>query len=151
MTTDSRTTESPVAMLIKSAALLSIAAAVIHSYVIPEHLDEWWGYGAFFIAATVLQGLYGIVILLQPWLYDKDGTRLANSAGYERPLYLLGIIGNTAVIGLYVVTRTIGIPLFGPEAGEVEQVTMVGLLSKITEALTILCLIQLYRKSSVRG
>ncbi len=147
MTTESRVFDSPGGMLIKIAGLLSITAAFIHSYVIPEHLNEWWGYGAFFIAATVLQALYGIVVLLQPWRYEKDGTRRMSSAGYERPLYLLGIFGNVAVMGLYIVTRTVGIPLFGPEAGEVEPVTVIGLLSKTTEALTIICLIQLYRRA----
>ena len=147
MTTNSRFFDSPGSMLIKIAGLLSITAAFIHSYVIPEHLSEWWGYGAFFIAAIVLQALYGIVVLMQPWRFDKDGTRRISSADYERPLYLLGIFGNLAVMGLYVVTRTVGIPLFGPEAGKVEPVTVIGLLSKTTEALTIVCLIQLYRKA----
>lgn len=148
MATTSRTLDNPNGTLIRFAAFFSIAAAFIHSYVIPEHLNEWWGYGAFFIAATVLQGLYGLVVLMQPWRYEKDGSVRTNNAGYERPLYLLGIAGNAAVIGLYIVTRTIGIPLFGPEAGEVEPVTAVGVLSKTTEVLTVVFLVQLYRRAS---
>ena len=148
MTTNSRAFDSPGSTLIKLAGLLSITAAFIHSYVIPEHLSEWWGYGVFFIVATVLQGLYGIAILLQPWRYEKDGTLRESNTGYEKAFYLLGIVGNIAVMTLYVITRTVGIPLFGPDAGEVERVTIAGLLSKITEALTIACLIQLYRKSN---
>ena len=148
MTTNSRAFDSPGSTLIKLAGLLSITAAFIHSYVIPEHLSEWWGYGVFFIGTTVLQGLYGIAILLQPWRYEKDGTPLISNASYEKPLYLLGIIGNIAIMILYVITRTLGIPLFGPDAGEVERVTIAGLLSKVTEALMIACLIQLYRKSN---
>lgn len=51
------------------AAGLSAAAAIIHGLVAPEHLAEWWGYGAFFIAATVAQGGFAILLALQPWRY----------------------------------------------------------------------------------
>lgn len=148
MAATSRAFSSPNATLVKFAAFFSIAAAFIHSYVVPEHLNEWWGYGAFFIAATVLQALYGLVLLTQPWRYEKDGSTKSNRAGYERSVYLLGIVGNAAVIGLYIVTRTVGIPLFGPEAGEVEPVTILGILSKATEVLIVVCLVQLYRRVS---
>ena len=147
MTIDFRSSSRPGGRLIKAAAFLSISAAFIHSYVVPEHLREWWGYGTFFIAATVLQALYGIIILMQPWLYERDGSLKARSAGYEKLLYLLGIFGNAAVIGLYIITRTMGMPLFGPEAGKVEPVTLIGIASKITEVLTIVCLVHLYRKA----
>ena len=38
-----------------------------------------------------------------------------------RTVLLLGIAGNLAIVGLYLLTRTVGIPLFDPEAGEVER------------------------------
>jgi hypothetical protein len=37
-----------------------------------------------------------------------------------RPILLLGVAGNLAVVILWLVTRTAGIPLFGPHTGEVE-------------------------------
>ncbi len=35
------------------AAALSLIAALVHLAVTPEHLSEWWGYGAFFLAAAL--------------------------------------------------------------------------------------------------
>lgn len=148
MAAASRTIANPGRTLIKFAAFFSIAAAVIHSYVIPEHFAEWWGYGAFFIAASVLQGLFGLVVLAQPWRYEKDGSARVASAGWEKPFYLLGIVGNAAVVTLYIVSRTAGIPFFGPGAGYVEPVTLLGVLSKVTEVLTMVFLAFLYFRST---
>lgn len=84
------------------AAGLSAAAAIIHGLVAPEHLAEWWGYGAFFIAATVAQGGYAILLALQPWRYDATGElRPAYGAQAARRVYLVGIVGNAAIVGLY--------------------------------------------------
>ncbi len=70
----------------------------------PEHFEEWWGYGAFFLVAAAAQALYVPLLLRWP----------------GRTLLLLGIGVNLAIALLYLLTRTVGIPLFGPRAGEVE-------------------------------
>ena len=67
----------------------------------PEHFEEWWGYGAFFVVAAAAQILYVPIVLLWP-------TQI---------VLLGGIAGNLAIVMLYLLTRTVGIPLFGPEAG----------------------------------
>jgi hypothetical protein len=105
------------ATILYLAAALSLFAALIHLWVVPEHLEEWWGYGAFFLAAAAAQGLYGAVLLRRP----------------GRSLFLVGIGGNLAVVALWVVTRTAGIPLFGPHAGEVEGVGVVDLCATASE------------------
>jgi hypothetical protein len=92
--------------LILCAAALSMVAALIHLWVLPEHFEEWWGYGAFFLVAASAQLLYVPLLLRWP----------------TRTVLLLGIGGNFAIVVLYLLTRTAGIPLFGPEAGEVEGV-----------------------------
>ena len=83
-----------------------MVAALIHLWVVPEHFGEWWGYGAFFLVAASAQLLYVPLLLRWP----------------TRTVLLLGIGGNFAIVVLYLLTRTVGIPLFGPEAGEVEGV-----------------------------
>ena len=88
------------------AAAFSLSAALIHLWVIPEHFEEWWGYGTFFLISAAAQGAYAAALLRWP----------------RRPLLLLGVGGNVSIIVLYLLTRTVGIPLFGPEAGEVEGV-----------------------------
>lgn len=133
------------------AAGLSAAAAIIHGLVAPEHLAEWWGYGAFFIAATVAQGGYAILLALQPWRYDASGEhRAEHGAQAGRRVYLAGIVGNAAIVGLYVVTRTVGVPLLGPEAGEVEAVTPISLIATLSEVVLLWLLMRLYRSSSPR-
>jgi len=87
-------------------AALSLLAAIIHLWAAPEHFEEWWGYGTFFLAGASAQGLYAVALLRRP----------------SRPLLLLGMAGNLAIVILWLVTRTTGIPLLGPHAGEVEEV-----------------------------
>src|SRR5215203_6437605 len=96
----SQATDRPRGVLYMVAAL-SLLAALIHLWVAPEHFEEWWGYGAFFLVAAAAQVLYVPLVLLWP-------TRI---------VLLLGIAGNLAIAVLYLLTRTVGIPLFGPEAG----------------------------------
>jgi hypothetical protein len=89
-----------------AAASLSLVAALIHLWVAPEHFEEWWGYGAFFLATAAAQLLYVPLLLRWP----------------SRTILLAGIAGNLAIVVLYLLTRTVGIPLLGPEAGKVEGV-----------------------------
>ena len=86
-------------------ALLSMGAAVIHFVVIPGHWDEYWGQGLFFIIAAVAQLLWAVWVVVAP----------------SRLLYLAGAVGNVAIVVLWVVTRTAGVPA-GPGAGEREAV-----------------------------
>lgn len=131
------------------AAGLSVGAGLVHGWVTPGHLSEWWGYGLFFLFAGLIQGGYGLLLLMRPWQYDEtggfrsSGDRLVRQ--YDRLAYQLGILGNAAVVALYVVTRTIGIPPLGPEAGEVEPVTLIDVVSKSLELALIACLILLVR------
>jgi hypothetical protein len=128
------------------AAGLSVAAGLVHGIAAPEHLSEWWGYGVFFILAAMAQPLYGILLLLQPWRYDNRGDIRSDADRYARRYCLLGLTGNAAVIILYIITRTVGIPFLGPEAGEVEPVTAISLMSKTLEIALIVCLWLLIRR-----
>src|SRR5215204_4923555 len=112
----SRATDRPRGLLYVVAAL-SLLAALIHLWVAPEHFEEWWGYGAFFLVAAAAQVLYVPLVLLWP-------TRI---------VLLLGIAGNLAIAVLYLLTRTVGIPLFGPGAGEVEGVGFIDLCATTSE------------------
>ena len=104
-------------MVLYAAAALSLLAALIHLWVMPEHFEEWWGYGTFFLVIAIAQWFYSVDLLRWP-------TRL---------LFYLGIGSNLAIIVLYIVTRTVGIPLFGPHARVVEEVGVVDLCAAISE------------------
>lgn len=99
------------------AAAFSVVAALIHLLVTPEHFEEWWGYGAFFLVAAVAQAVYAPLVLRWP-----------NSG-----VLLLGISGNCAIVVLYVLTRVVGIPFFGPEAGEVEGIGFMDVCATTSE------------------
>jgi len=106
------------------AAAFSLLAALIHLRVTPEHLEEWWGYGTFFLILTAAQGFYSVALLRWP----------------RRPLLLLGVGGNLLVVVLYLVTRTVGIPSIGPHAGKVEEVGAIDLGATALEVAIVLAL-----------
>jgi hypothetical protein len=100
-----------------AGAALSLLAGLIHLWVMPEHFEEWWGYGTFFLVTAAVQVLYAPLVLVWP----------------TRMVLLLGIAGNLAIVALYLLTRTVGIPLFGPEAGEVEGFGFVDVCATASE------------------
>jgi len=135
-------------LLLRWAALAALAAGMIHGLNIQEHLNEWWGYGLFFLFAAAGQVIYGLVLLVRPWQYDETGGRREGSR-QARLFYLAGIAANCFFILLYMVTRTVGIPLLGPAAGRVEAVAILGVLTKLAEAALVVCLFKLVRLSRV--
>jgi hypothetical protein len=130
--------------LLYGAAGLSVCAAVVHGIVTPEHFEEWWGYGTFFMMAALCQLFYGLLLIFQPWQPDPIRGTKGFSALY---LYWIGLIGNGFLIVLYLITRTVGIPFFGPEAGEIESVSAISLLAKAIELVLIVALVMLLRRS----
>ena len=93
-----------------AAALLSLAGAWIHFAFVSSHWRDWWAYGAFFLVSGLFQGLFAAAMLKWP----------------NRWTALVGIAGNLAIVGMYVMSRTYGIPS-GPHAGIVEKATLVDL------------------------
>ena len=87
---------SPPRAVLLPAAAMSLFAALVHLWATPEHLSEWWGYGAFFLAAALAQGVYAAALLRRP----------------SRRLLLAGILGNSSIVLLYLATRTLGVLLF---------------------------------------
>lgn len=114
-----------------AAAALSVVAALIHLWVMPEHFKEWWGYGSFFLVVAATQAFYGVALLQQP----------------TAEVFALGVAVNLGLLILYGVTRTLGIPFFGPHAGHVEAVEALGVAANTVElALILLLLVALRRR-----
>ncbi len=90
----------------------------------PEHFEEWWGYGTFFLVSAVAQVLYVPLLLRWP----------------NQTILLLGIGGNFVIVLLYILTRTVGIPAFGPHAGEVEGVGLADLCATTSELEIVVAL-----------
>lgn len=113
--------------LINWTAILSILALVAHAIDAPDHLSEWWGYGTFFVVVASFQFFYGLALFLRPWRYDEDGKLRENADRYGRPYFILGTILTASVIIVYIITRTTGMPFFGPDA-VAERVTPLSLV-----------------------
>ena len=88
-----------------SVASASTGAAAIHYAVVAEHFDEWWGFGLFFVASAVAQLVWAVVVV----------------ASRSRLLIWFGVIGNAAIVVLWIVTRTFG-TLVGPEPATPEPI-----------------------------
>ena len=109
-----------------AAAALSLVAATIHLWALPEHLLMWWGYGAFFLAAALSQGICAVLLLRWP----------------AAPVLLAGIWGNLSIVVLYVVTRTSGVPL-GPHAGKMEEAGLLDMAATASELGIVFALVTL--------
>jgi hypothetical protein len=106
------------------AAVLSLGAAWVHLAYAAAHFRQWWAYGVFFLATGAGQALFAPVILRWP-----------------RPaLAAVGIVGNLAIVAMYVFSRTNGAPL-GPHAHVIERVGSVDLATAAAEVLLICVLV----------
>lgn len=139
--------------LLAWAGGLSIAAAIVHGLLTDDHFEEWWGYGLFFAVASLAQGLYGLAILGTRAMHGEPITRRWRP-GSVRAFLVGGVAGNLLLVALYVVTRTSGIPIFGPEAGETEPWEPLGILTKALElaiAATLVMLLSRTRQGATVG
>ncbi len=115
---------SPRIVVLFIGALLSLLAAYIHVLVTGEHFEEWWGYGAFFLATVIAQGLYAPLLMWRP----------------RNTVLIVGIAGNTAIVLMWVVSRFIGVPV-GPGAGEIEPVARLDVICTLAEIALIQVLV----------
>lgn len=111
-------------LLVYTAAGLSLIAALIHLWVVPEHFGEWWGYGAFMLVAAACQGLFSLLVL-----------RFPRSA----LISLSGIAGNLIIVLLYVISHTWGMPFgaswipFDPSVAHLEDAEVLGMSATLAE------------------
>lgn len=113
---------APVAVLV--AAVLSAGAGIVHAMVGPEHFSQDLLYGAFFAAAAAAQLGWSVLAAVRP----------------HPPVLLAGVLGNGAVLCLWMLTRTVGVPL-GVAAGQRESVGMLDVVCGLLELGVIACCI----------
>jgi len=116
-----------------AAAALSLLAGWAHMAYLGTHFHQWWAYGVFFAAAGTGQAAFAAVILRWP----------------RTSVALIAIVGNLAIIGMYIISRTVGVPL-GPNAHQVEYGTAPDLLTTAAEVVLICVLLALVETSTRR-
>jgi hypothetical protein len=110
-----------------AAAGLSLLTAWVHLAYTASHWQDWWAYGLFFLATGAFQALCVPAIVHRP--------RAA-------PVALAAIAGNLAIVGMYVLSRTAGVPL-GPHTGVVEEAGAIDLGVTAAEIGIVVCLVTL--------
>jgi hypothetical protein len=86
-------------------AFASVLAGAIHLAVAPEHFEEWWLYGVFFVVTGLFQLAYATPVL-------RRATPL---------VALTGIVVNLGIVLIWVASRTTGLPITPPEDGAAHE------------------------------
>lgn len=115
------------------SAAFSAGAAAIHFAVISPHMEEYRPFGVFFVVAW-FQALAAVAIVARP----------------HRRLLIFAIAINLLVIGIWIWSRTAGLPI-GPQAGEPEAIGAADLLSTVLEALLVTWALALLQPIASRG
>ena len=113
---------------INSAALLTAAAGAIHFAVAPMHFREFAVHGIFFVGLALAQFGLAAALLARP----------------SRRLLAITAIAGAGVIGLWTVTRTVGLPV-GPEPWKPEEVGFTDVTATLLEGIAFLIAMLLLR------
>lgn len=98
---------------------LSAAAGVIHGKAMIDHASHYWLFGLFFGVLTYAQVLWAVLVYRRP-----DDRRWLMPAA----------IGSLVVVGIWVVSRTVGLPI-GPWAGDPEPLAITDITATLVELL----------------
>ncbi len=109
-----------------TAAMLTLGAAFIHLAVAPAHLREYLPFGVFFLAVGCAQIVLAVEVVSRP----------------TRRLALAMAIGSAALVALWYVSRTVGLPI-GPTPGLAEDTGLTDVICKLMEALSAILFLSL--------
>jgi len=120
-----------------SAALLTVGVAAIHFAAASEHMREYVPWGVFFIALGVAQVGLAVAAVVRP----------------SRRLFIAAAVGTLAVICLWLMSRTVGVPI-APKPWRPEPVGSLDFTATALEAISVvlfLLLIRVPRRAKARG
>ena len=120
-----------------SIAILSMSAGIIHLLLIQEHMEESIIWGISFLISGIAQIIFGIVIIVSKRLYSIN----------KPVLYYFGIVGNSLLIGIFVLVRLVT-PPFSSESAPINELEPNGIITIITEILLIVLLAYLIKSTS---
>ena len=105
---------------LRVAAAASVLAGLIHFMAVPEHRSEWQAAAVFFTVLGAFQIVWGVAAL------NED----------RRWILRFGVVVNVAVILLWAISRTSGLP-FGPDPGQAEDVDVLSVACVLAEVAVI--------------
>lgn len=108
---------------------LSLGAGLIHFAVAGGHFDVGWAHGVFFAVVAGAQVSWAVVAAISP----------------TRRLLVLGVIGNSAVVATWLVSRVWGVPV-GPDTWTSQPVSLAdGLATGFEVGIVVISLAVLAR------
>jgi len=112
----------------------SVGAALVHADVIDSHFQVSALYGWFFVLSAFTQLAWGLLVVWRP----------------DRALLVWGAVGNGLIVLLWVVTRTVGLPV-GPQPWRPETTGAFDVLATVLElALVVGAVVLLTGTTGVR-
>jgi hypothetical protein len=130
----SRTERARPMVLLPLVGVGSAAAAAVHLVVMPQHFEESVLYGMFFATVASCQVALAVITLGWP----------------SRTLLIAGLLGNLSVVVIWLLTRTVAIPL-GPAAGTTEGFAGLDTLATTFEVTVVAASIALLRRPNLRS
>lgn len=115
------------------AAVLAIAAGLIHAVVAVTHASEYWLFSVFFAALGAGQIAWGAFVY----------------RGAERRVLVAGAWANAGVVLLWLFTRVVAVPL-GPDAGSRESVGVLDAIATLDELVVVAMVLALVRFPQLR-
>lgn len=112
-----------------SAAVLTLAAGLLHLGQVRVHFDEDWMFWAFFIVVGALQVVGGAYL-----------ARPLGPRWLVRAVLWIGSVGSLATIGIWFASRAFSLP-FGAAPGEIEQIGLADAAAGIFELFTAVFLL----------
>ncbi|MEP6666086.1 MAG: hypothetical protein ABJA81_06535 [Nocardioidaceae bacterium] len=102
-----------------TAVACLFGAEAVHVSVMDEHMTEWLPAGVFFLVLAIAEGLLSVALITTP---ARSTERLA-------------IAVSLGAVALWVLSRTVGIPI-GPMAGAAEPIGRADLAASTLELMT---------------
>lgn len=110
----------PIPTVYSALAVVSLATAGIHFAVMGDHFQEYVGFGIFFAVVAWFQSLWALAVVVSP----------------TRSVLLTGAVVNALVVVVWLVSRTIGLPI-GPDPGIAEPAAFLDVLSTVLEVVIV--------------
>jgi hypothetical protein len=110
----------PIPTVYSALAVVSLATAGIHFAVMGDHFQEYLVFGIFFAVVAWFQSLWALGVVVSP----------------TRSLLLTGALVNALVVVVWLVSRTIGLPI-GPDPGIAEPAAFLDVLSTVLEVVIV--------------